>query len=53
MRQIYKKKNSFLELSHKNNISPNFALDKIDKIDISNSRNLMIIKKIFLTVKKN
>ena len=53
MRQIYKKKNSFLELSHKNNISPNFALDKIDKIDISNSRKFNDNqKKIFLTVKE-
>tara|TARA_Y100000816_G_C26107798_1_gene589389 strand:+ start:5544 stop:6674 length:1131 start_codon:yes stop_codon:yes gene_type:complete len=53
MKQIYKKKNSFLELSHKNNISPNFALDKIDKIDISNSRKFNDNqKKIFLTVKE-
>ena len=52
MKQIYKKKNSFLELSHKNNISPEFVLDKVFKIDISNSKKFdENEKKIFSTVK--
>ena len=47
MKQIYKKKNSFLELSHKNNISPNFALTKLIKSTSQILGNLMTIKNIF------